>query len=157
MVNILRQMGAAGITFEDLRNEMSQNPDLLLQKFDLLCLINGVPQRVPFDKGRNLNPIAIFPFNGNWYLELAQEQEVLRHQVDEVRLPDRDIWIEVYKLQDALNAQLLAMKRPPLEGLYFARGGGLNWAVIFDGNRVAMPEDSISATTVANVRYCGML
>ena len=157
MINILRQMAAAEISFQDLRDEMSQNPELLLKKFDLLCLVNGVPTRVPFEKGRDLNPIAIFPFVGNWYLELAQETEKLRHQVEEKRLPDRDIWLEVYKLQDALNAQLLAMGQPPLEGLYFARGGHLNWAVTFDGNRVAMPEDSLSATAVANVRYCGML
>lgn len=157
MINILRQMSAAGISFEDLKNEMSQNPELLLKKFDLLCLINGVPQRVPFDKGRELNPIGIFPFVGNWYLELAQEEGKLRHQVDEKRLPDRDIWLEVYKVQDSLNAQLLAMGQPQLEGKYFARGGRINWVVTFDGDHVAMPEDSASATTVAVARYCGML
>ena len=157
MINILRQMSATGIGFEDLKNEMAQNPELLLQKFDLLCLVNGVPKRLSFDKGCEMNPIGIFPFAGNWYLELAQEEGKLRHHVDEKRLPDRDIWLEVYKLQDALNAQLLAMGQSPLEGNYFARGGRLNWVITFNGNRVAMPEDSVSSATVANVRYCGML
>ncbi len=157
MINILRQMSATGISFEDLKNDMAQNPKLLLQKFDLLCLVNGVPQRLPLEKGMNQNPIGIFPFAGNWYLELAQEEGKLRHQVNEKRLPDRDIWLEVYKLQDALNAQLLAMGQPPLKGMYFSRGGGINWVVTFDGNKLAMPEDSVSAPTEANVRYCGML
>jgi len=157
IVAILQKMQTEGITIEDLRNEMSQNPELLLQKFDLLCLVNGVPKRLSFDKGREMNPIGIFPFAGNWYLELTQEEGKLRHHTDEERLPDRDIWLEVYKLQDALNAQLLAMGQPPLKGNYFARGGRLNWVVTFDGNRVAMPEDSMSSATVANVRYCGML
>lgn len=157
IVKILREMKANDITFKDLTDEMTSNPELLPQKFDLLCLVNGVPQRLPLEKGMNQNPIGIFPFAGEWYLELAQEEGKLRHQVDEKRLPDRDIWLEIYKLQDALNLQLRAMGQPELLGSYFARGGRLNWVVTFDGNHVAMPEDSVSASTEANVRYCGML
>ena len=153
IVEILRKMKANNISFADLKTEMVNNPELLQQKFDLLCLINGVPQRLPFEKGKDLNPIAIFPFAGNWYLELAQDEGVLRHHTTESRLPDRDIWLEVYKLQDPLNLQLRAMGQPLLQGAYFARGGHLNWVVTFDGNRVAMPEDCCSQTTVANVRY----
>ena len=150
-------MQLAGITVEDLKQEIQSNPDFLPQKFDLLCLIHGVPHRLPFDKGRNMNPIAVFPFAGNWYLELAQDEGILRHHAGESRLPDRDIWLEVYKLQDQLNAQLRIMDKPLLDGVYFARGGKLNWVVKFDGNRIAMPEDSVSSTTVAIARYCGSL
>jgi hypothetical protein len=157
IVEILRKMSDNGITFKDLQNEMASNPDLLMQKFDLLCLINGVPKRLSFEEGRTKNPIAIFPFASDWYLELAQDEGMLRHHVDESRLPDRDIWLEIYKLQDALNLQLRAMGQPELLGSYFARGGRLNWVVTFDGNRIAMPEDSCSSTKAANVRYCGML
>lgn len=157
IIEILRKMKANEITFADLTAEMTSNPDLLQQKFDLLCLIDGVPKRLPFDEGRTKNPIAVFPFAGDWYLELAQDEGVLRHRVTESRLPDRDIWLEIYKIQDPLNIQLRAMGCPPLEGMYFARGGRLNWVVTFDGNRVAMPEDSCSSTKAANVRYCGML
>ncbi len=157
IVAILQKMRENGITIKDLTDELSRNPELLQQKFDLLCLVNGVPQRLPLEKGMNKNPIGIFPFAGEWYLELAQEGGKLRHQVNESRLPDRDIWLEIYKLQDALNAQLLIMGQPPLKGMYFSRGGGINWVITFDGNKLAMPEESVSATTVANVRYCGML
>lgn len=157
IVKILRKMKADGITFADLNAEMVNNPELLQQKFDLLCLVNGVPKRLPFDEGRTKNPLAIFPFAGNWYLELAQDEKMLRHHINEARLPDRDIWLEVYKIQDQLNLQLRAMGRPLLQGTYFSRGGGLNWVVTFDGNRVAMPEDSVSSAMEAIARYCGSL
>ena len=134
-----------------------ENPDFLQKKFDLLCLIHGVPQRLPFDKGRQMNPIGIFPFSGLWYLELTQEENMLRKDADTDRLPERDIWLEVHKLQDDLNAQLKVLKQPLLKGSYFARGGNLNWIVKFDDRRGSMPENYYDPETPATIRYCGSL
>ncbi|MBR1825862.1 MAG: hypothetical protein IJ770_04675 [Alphaproteobacteria bacterium] len=157
IVQILREMYLNGITVSDLQLEQRENPDFLPKKFDLLCLVHGVPYRLPFDKGREMNPIGIFPFAGNWYLELNQDEDLLRHQANQNRLPDRNIWLEVYKLQDDLNAQLRVMDKPLLKGSYFARGGNLNWIVKFDGGKEAMPENYYSPETPANIRYCGLL
>ena len=151
-------MHLEGISIEDLVQERKRNPEFLPRKFDLLCLVNGVPHRLPFDRGRHHNPIAIFPFaHGNWYLELVQDNGKLRQDADEDRLPDRDIWLELYKLQDDLNAQLQVMRQPLLSGSYFARGGRLNWIVRFDGDRRSMPENFYDTDTPANIRYCGSL
>lgn len=157
VVQILREMQLNGISISDLAHEMAENPDFLQKKFDVLCLIHGVPHRLPFDKGRQMNPIGIFPFAGLWYLELAQEENMLRKDANTDRLPDRDIWLEVYKLQDDLNAQLKVMGQPLLEGSYFARGGKLNWIVKFDGKRSSMPENYYDPETPATIRYCGSL
>ena len=147
-----------GISIEDLVEEKKRNSEFLPRKFDLLCLVDGVPHRLPFDRGRYQNPIAVFPFaEGNWYLELYQDNDKLRHDVDESRLPDRDVWLELYKLQDDLNAQLQVMEQPLLNGSYFARGGRLNWIVRFDNERRSMPENFFGPDTPANVRYCGSL
>lgn len=158
ILGILRTMHLNGITINDLVCEKSSNPEFLPHKFDLLCLVHGVPKRMSFDEGRNLHPIALFPFaTGNWYLELAQDDNMLRCNVDEKRLPDRDIWLELYKLKDDLNAQLLVMDQPPLSGSYFAHGGNLNWIVRFDEEKTSMPENYYDPETVANIRYCGSL
>lgn len=157
ILDILRQMHLSDISIEDLREEMSRNPDFLPKKFDLLCLVHGVPQRLPFAKGKDLHPIGIFPFADNWYLELFQSEEQLRTNADEGRLPDRDIWLEVYKLRNDLNAQLRVMKQPLLKGPYFARGGKLNWIVKFNGADEVMPENYFPAETTAIIRYGGSI
>ncbi|MBQ9271351.1 MAG: hypothetical protein IJ218_03705 [Alphaproteobacteria bacterium] len=153
IVQILREMKLDGITLKDLSREMTENPDFLAQKFDLLCLVNGVPHRLPFDQGRHKEPIGIFPFAGNWYLELTQDESQPRSSANEQRLPDRDIWLELYKLQDALNAQLRAMGKPLLSGSYFARGGNLNWIIRINGSKEPMPENYYPTDTLANIRY----
>lgn len=157
ILDILRQMHFNGISIEDLREEMSRNPEFLPMKFDLLCLVNGVPRRLAYDKGKDLEPIGIFPFKGNWYLELFQSEGQLRADADENRLPDRDLWLEVYKIRDDLNAQLKIMKQPLLKGEYFARGGKLNWVVKFNGADEAMPENYYDDDTTAIIRYGGSL
>lgn len=157
IIDILRQMHLNGISIEDLQAEMFSNSEFLPQKFDLLCLINGVPHRLPYDKGKDLHPIGIFPFSGNWYLELVQDEGKLRTDVDESRLPNRDIWLEVYKLRNDLNVQLKVMKLPLLKGSYFARGGKLNWIVKFNGDDANMPENYFEPETAAIIRYCGSL
>ena len=157
IVQILHEMCVNGISISDLSHEMSENPDYLPQKFDLLCLVNGVPYRLPLDKGRDMNPIGIFPFHGNWYLELAQDENMRRCNASENRLPDRDIWLEVYKLRKDINAQLRAMGKPLLEGSYFARGGKLNWIVKFGNDSDSMPENFYDSEEPATIRYCGLL
>lgn len=159
IIGILREMAQNSITVEDLTREMSQNPEFLPRKFDLLCVVDGLPTRVPFDRGRHLNPVAIFPFVGDWYLELEQQTEMPRASADIDRIPDRDIWFEVLKIADDLNAQLKAMNKPQLLGSYFARGGYLNWIVRAseEDGKFKCEENYYASDVKATIRYCGKL
>ena len=134
----------------------------LSDEFDLLCIVNGKKQRLPFSSGRQLSPIAIFPFAKDaHYIEL-DEQEGKKHtdkDVDESRLLDRGFCDHVYKIKDRLNLYLKALNKPLLKGTYLADSNymqGCGWIIGFDDNDFhTLSSDYYGGNTEAKLRYSG--
>ena len=104
--------------------------------FDLLCIKDGKKVRLPFDSGKNCNPLGIFPFKDmNIYFELSETSETSRIFADARRLPAEAFCDRVCEIKDELNEYLKILQKPLINGCYFAVGenlSGLNWIVGFD-------------------------
>ena len=137
-------------------------PYKLSDEFDLLCIVNGKKQRLPFSSGQHLSPIAIFPFaKDNRYIEL-DEQEGKKHtdeDVDESRLLDRGFCDHVFRIKDRLNLFLKALNKPLLEGAYLADSNymqGCGWIIGFDDNDFhTLSSDYYGGNLEAKLRYSG--
>jgi len=134
----------------------------LMDEFDLLCIVNGRKKRLPFSIGRQLSPIAIFPFTKDaHYIEL-DEQEGRKHtdkDVDTSRLLDREFCDHVYKIKDRLNLYLKALNKPLLKGTYLADSNymqGTGWIIGFDDNDFhTLSSDYYGGNLEAKLRYSG--
>lgn len=137
-------------------------PCELNDEFDLLCIVDGKKKRLPFSTGRQLSPIAIFPFAKDaHYIEL-DEQEGKKHtdeDVDESRLLDRGFCDHVYKIKDRLNLYLEALNKPLLKGGYLADSNymqGTGWIIGFDDNKYnTLASDYYGGNLEAKLRYSG--
>lgn len=131
-------------------------------EFDLLCVVNGKKKRLPFNTGRQLSPIAIFPFaHDAHYIEL-DEQENKRHtdkDVDNSRLLDREFCEHVYKIKDRINLYLQALNKPLLQGGYLAESNymhGCGWIIGFDDNKYnTLASDYYGGNLPEKLRYSG--
>ena len=156
-------------TFKKLSNHLKKNrrpikvtPIELSDEFDLLCIVDGKPKRLPFNTGRSLSPLAIFPFpNDTHYIEL-DEQEEKKHtdkDVDTSRLLDREFCDYVFKIKNRLNLYLKALHKPLLEGCYLADSNymqGCGWIIGFDDNEFnTLPSDYYGGNLPAKLRYSG--
>lgn len=153
---ILEIMNSKGINIDDLTAYCLEQ-ELLKQQFDLLCEIDGVKKRLPFAKGKNLNPIGIFPFKDNVYLELAEQPNSKRCHVVEDKVPMLGLWEDIFKIKDILNDKLAELKAPQLKECYFARkeDSDANWIVGFlRYPHLAM--DYYNNDVMAKIRYCGI-
>ena len=131
-------------------------------EFDLLCVVDGQKKRLPFSTGRQLSPIAIFPFaHDAHYIEL-DEQENKKHtdkDVDNSRLLDREFCEHVYKIKDRINLYLQALNKPLLQGGYLAESNymhGSGWIIGFDDNEFnTLASDYYGGNLPEKLRYSG--
>ncbi len=121
--------------------------------FDLLCEVNGVKKRLPFNEGKNLNPIGIFPFKETGlYLLLNEFGECERTTVAEDKIPTLYQWMQIFNQKEDINCALMQLKKPVLNGNYFARQHNMNWIVLFS-NHSPMPADFFEKNAQAKIRY----
>ncbi len=94
------------------------------ERFDLLCDVNGTLTRVPFEKGKDLEPIGIFPFNSsNLYLLLDETGMVAFPPVEEKKnLPDDTLCNLLMDNRPGLNEKLRELGKPILSGEYWLNG-----------------------------------
>jgi len=126
-----------------------------MEKFDLLCKVDGRTVRLPFEEGKNLNPIAIYPSWREEGLCLEESEDRCRTGTNEWKIPLYSFWNGVvFPVKDELNAKLRELGVPPLDGCYFARAGGMNWIVRFREGQKTLDADYYDFDAVAKVRYC---
>lgn len=91
--------------------------------FDLLVFIDDIPQRLPFAEGKKLNPVAIFPFNDSFYIEL-KETEVFGYPINfQERLPSVENFNRLSDVISELNERLQELGAPVLGGSYWLNDG----------------------------------
>lgn len=130
------------------------------KKFDLLCIVDGVPVRLPFDEGKELSPIGVFPFQSNIYLEFG-EVEKTRNLIGEEFIPKITLWDSIFNLKIPLNKVLERLGQPILDGLYYANPRtsekDVNWIVNFRNNQLILDTEYYDADDVAKARFVGEL
>ena len=109
--------------------------------FDLLCVSDGRLLRTSFLEGKELNPIAIFPFaDNNIALFLRECQAEERCFVTEQDVPSIEYWKNIDGIKTELNQKLTELGAPIVDGVYFAepRVGKrrANWIVCFQDGKV---------------------
>ena len=155
---VLQMMQDKEVTLDDVIAYCSAKEE---PQFDLLCEVNGTLRRLPFIKGKALNPIGIFPLRENIYLELDEKPLGSRPACLDKILPPLEFWEKVFKIRKQVNACLAKLHAPLLEGVYFgedttakAEDDILNWVA----KMVDCPETITtycSWSTHAKTRYCG--
>ena len=155
VINLLKE---SGLTIYDVHGYLRK---ISHHQFDLLCRVDGEEKRLPFEEGKNNNPIGLFPFKeDSHYIEFAEVSECTRIHADETGLPTVGFFQEILPLMDEINACLKDLKQPVLDGYYFAnKQDNLNWIVYLSGNDEAeeLSVDYYGRAETAKIRYLGSL
>lgn len=127
--------------------------------FDLLCKTGDKYSRLPFETGKNCNPVAIFPSKvSRIALSLSETaDEVDRYNLDESNIPSCLFWEEIFFNRKALNNALKELGAPIVDGCYFAEamiGSIPNYIVGFKPEYKTLASDYYTNNEKAKVRYC---
>jgi len=161
---ILGIMAANGVTVLDIENAVkAQQCPKEEENFDLLCNINGKLTRVSFEQGKDMAPIAIFPFNkSNFYLMLDETGMVTFPPVEEKKdLMDDTQCTLVTTNRTELNEKLRELGKPILSGAYWLNGHEHGdhigyWKAVIRGSNI--PDIGYDyKDDQAKVRKCGRL
>lgn len=122
-LKIIGIMQKYGITIADIKEEEEnirrpKNP----RAFDLLIEVDGTKMRVPFDEGKDKNPIAIFPrkdLTSFLYLEEEPETVCPARLEDRRQLLTENFSALLYDVRPELNARLRQLGKPELVGDYW--------------------------------------
>ena len=117
---IIQLMENMGITTEDII--IATNERACRKAMDLLCEVDGVKKRLPFEEGKSKKIVGIFPFANDIFL-YVEERETVRTDVDETKIPSRDIFDELHKVRAELNEALSSLGLPIVDGFYFSLCG----------------------------------
>ena len=98
------------------------------ETFDLVCLVDGKPTRVPFEEGKDKNPIGICPKKKlKSYLSLEETGMVSYPDLSEKdKLADEDLCILFMEVRPELNERLRELGKPILSGDYWINGHELS-------------------------------
>ena len=89
--------------------------------FDLLCAETDTLTRLPFEQGKKLCPIGIFPYpSSNVYISL-NERSLPRRDCDESKIPSREFLRDLMPLREELNRCMRILGKPLLEGCYYVK------------------------------------
>ena len=161
ILQILEIMQESQISVEDIQEAAHNN-------FDLLCKIHNSLRRVPFEKGKDLNPIGIFPFkNDNTYIvfdglghianQNTKMQYAQEHQMAKVNIPTVDFFEKLFAVKYQLNATLVALKKPEFRDAYLARSPKYipqaNWIVAFFDDQEHLSSDFYESKEEAKICY----
>ena len=122
-LKIVAKMQNFGITIEDIKEveenaRRPKNP----RPFDLLIIVNGAKMRVPFDEGKDKNPIAIFPrkdLTSFLYLDEEPETTCPAKLEDRRTLLTENFSALLSDVRPELNARLRQLGKPELLGDYW--------------------------------------
>ena len=169
LAQICKIMRKYHLKLEDVERYAAQKPEFrslvkkfpLGDEFDILCLIGGKTQRVPFSQRYCGIAVGIFPFKYDpIYIELT-EVEGKKHSdrdVDEKRLLDVEFCERLNEVRHQLNKYLVALKAPIIEGDYLADSDhmkGSGWVIFFGESMVL--SDYYGGSEVSKLRYMGRL
>ena len=151
---IIQLMENMGITTEDII--IATNERACRKAMDLLCEVDGVKKRLPFEEGKSKKIVGIFPFANDIFL-YVEERETVRTDVDETKIPSRDIFDELHKVRAELNEALSSLGLPIVDGFYFAEPIIITWqpSWVVGWNKVGdFCSDYYDFDVPAKVRYC---
>lgn len=108
--------------------QRAKNQPKIDETFDLLCEINGVLKRVPYETGKDLDPKAIFPRkNLKFYLSFEETGMVPYPPLSEKdKLADEDLCTLLMEVRPELNERLRELGKPILSGDYWLNGHELS-------------------------------
>ena len=151
---IIQLMENMGITTEDII--IATNERACRKAMDLLCEVDGVKKRLSFEEGKSKKIVGIFPFANDIFL-YVEERETVRTDVDETKIPSRDIFDELHKVRAELNEALSSLGLPIVDGFYFAEPIIITWqpSWVVGWNKVGdFCSDYYDFDVPAKVRYC---
>lgn len=131
------------------------------ENFDLLVESFGELKRVPFDTGKNLAPLGIFPRNGlKFYIELDETPTVpFPDLAVKAELPDEEMAVLMAEVRNELNEKLRELGKPLLSGDYWLNGHELSgtgyWMAKFRDGKLRV--DYYDASRRAKIRKFGRL
>ncbi len=130
------------------------------ETFDLLVEVFGERKRVPFESGKDMSPLAIFPRkNLKFYIELDESGMVpFPDEKAKAEFPDEEIAVLIQEVRDELNEKLRELGKPILSGDYWMNGHELSghigyWMARFRDGKLKV--DYYDATRKAKIRRFG--
>ena len=98
------------------------------ESFDLLVEVFGEKKRVPFESGKGMSPIGIFPRNGlKFYIDLDETAMVeFPNEEAKAEFPDEEMCTLMQDVRNELNDKLRELGKPILSGDYWLNGHELS-------------------------------
>lgn len=123
---ILMLMDEVGATVDDIREAqiLARRSKYADERFDLLVEVEGERRRVPFEEGKTMKPIGLFPRNSSRFFILfgvsqpAPYPDELRSQMADKHVAEKVI----APVLPELNAKLKEVGIAPLSGRYWIDG-----------------------------------
>ena len=123
---ILKIMNDNEITVEDISQALRALKNA--ETFDLVCEVEGKLVRIPYEEGKNKNPIGIIPRKKyNFFLFLDETGMSAFPPIEEKdQLPDELICNLLMDVRPELNEKLRELGKPILSGDYWLNGHELS-------------------------------
>ena len=131
------------------------------ENFDLLIESFGELKRVPFETGKNMAPLGIFPRNGlKFYIELDETGMVPFPELEtKSTLIDEEMATLIMEVRNELNDKLRELGKPILSGDYWMNGHELSgigyWMAKYRDGKLKV--DYYDASRKAKIRKFGRL
>jgi len=160
VAHILEIMCNENITLEDIQTGLAckaSDERKNFHDFDLLVIQDDKKYRLPFEIGKDFNPVGIFPFaTSNTYLEF-EEVKGARYQIFEERLPEYEFFEKLFEKKEELNARLEQLDKLPLIGKYFTKVSKdmIVWFVGFLKDDDQIKKFGYNPVKHAKARYVG--
>lgn len=131
------------------------------ESFDLLIESFGELKRVPFETGKNMAPLGIFPRNGlKFFIELDETGMVPFPELEtKSTLIDEEMATLIMEVRNELNDKLRELGKPILSGDYWMNGHELSgigyWMAKYRDGKLKV--DYYDASRKAKIRKFGRL
>ena len=131
------------------------------ENFDLLIESFGELKRVPFETGKNMAPLGIFPRNGlKFYIELDETGMVPFPELEtKSTLIDEEMATLIMEVRNELNDKLRELGKPILSGDYWMNGHELSgigyWMAKYRDGKLKV--DYYDASRKAKIRKFGRI
>lgn len=124
IAQILGMMRENEISLQDIKEaRLAALRPKCTENFDLLVVVDGMPQRLPFEEGKDLAPTAIFPFkDAPAYMEFKETSPGDYPVKLKEQLPGVNTFQRMADIMPELNAKLEELGQPLFEGTYWLNG-----------------------------------
>jgi len=156
---ILKVMKENELSVDDINQALRAHKNA--ETFDLVCDVNGKLTRVPYEEGKNQNPIGIIPRKKyNFFLYLNETGMSAFPPIEEKdQLPDEILCDLMMTVRPELNEKLRELGKPILSGDYWLNGHELSgigyWMAHIREDQLKVDYYNIKHT--AKVRKIGRL